>query len=226
MLKPVFVAATLAGLLCSGTAMAGGFGIGTQASTLGFGLLGGIGINDNFGVRANLNAFGYDYNDTREGIDYKTTTTLRTVGLLGDWFPFAGGFRVTAGLYNNANKFELDGEPSGGSYTFTNGTTYTSAEIGSLTGSIDYNKKAAPYLGLGWGHVGGKAGLSFMVDAGILFTGKPQVDLQGECGTALADPTACAQMRADIEAEEVELQKEADKISFYPVISLGVAYTF
>jgi hypothetical protein len=77
-------------------------------------------------------------------------------------------------LYNN-NELKLTGKPSAGSTYTINGVTYTAAQVGTLTGTLTFNK-TAPYLGLGWGNrPGSKLGLS--ADIGALYQGSPKLSL-------------------------------------------------
>lgn len=210
--------------ISSGSVLAQDFGIAAQAGTTGIALQGGMGINDSFGLRLTLNAFSQDKSGTESNVNYDATADLRSGGLFADWYPFQGGFRVSTGLFLNKNEINLTGNPSGGTYDI-NGTTYQASDLGSLTGKLDYGQKVAPYLGLGWGHLGKKSGFSFMADVGVLFTGEPDVALNGTCNPSLPVMT-CDQLQADIAAEEAQLKGEMGDANIWPVISLGVGYTF
>lgn len=210
--------------ISSGSVLAQNFGIAAQAGTTGIALQGGMGINDSFGLRLTLNTFSQDKSGTESNVSYDATADLRSGGLFADWYPFQGGFRVSTGLFLNKNEINLTGNPSGGTYDI-NGTTYQASDLGSLTGKLDYGQKVAPYLGLGWGHLGKKSGLSFMADVGVLFTGEPDVALNGTCNPALPVMT-CDQLQADIAAEQAQLKDDLGDASFWPVISLGIGYTF
>lgn len=224
--KHWILALAAAASLYSAGAMADGFGATVQAGTLGAGLNIATGFGDYFGLRLNANAFSYNYDGTRESVDYKTKTTLQTVGLLADIYPFGGTFRISAGVYNNGNKFDLTGKPSAGStYTF-NGTTYDATDVGTLQGTIDYDKKIAPYLGIGWGHVGHKSGFNFTADLGVMFTGAPNVQLNGTCSDTAVMAGICDQLQTDLAEEEKKVQKSADSYDMYPVVSIAVGYTF
>lgn len=210
--------------LGSASVWADGFGIAGLAGSPGFGLHVGMGINDSFGVRANLNTYSMDSNRNESNVEYKATVDLKSGGLFADWYPFQGGFRVSAGIMVNNNEVNLVGTPSGGTFDI-NGTTYQASDLGSLTGKLNYGNKTAPYLGIGWGHLGGKSGFNFMADVGVMFTGEPDVALNGTCNPSL--PTmACDQLQADIRAEQTQLKSDMNGASVYPVLSLGIGYTF
>lgn len=210
--------------ICSAPIFAQDFGLAIQGGTTGVALQGGMGINDSFGLRLTLNAYSQDKSGTESNVSYDATADLRSGGLFADWYPFQGGFRVSTGLLLNNNEINLTGKPSGGTYDI-NGTTYQASDLGSLTGKLDYSQKVAPYLGFGWGHLGNKSGFSFMADVGVLFTGKPDVALDGTCNPALPAMT-CNQLQADIAAEKAQLDDAIGSASIYPVISLGIGYTF
>jgi hypothetical protein len=123
----------------------------------------------------------------------------------------------------NGNKLTLDGKPSPvGTYTF-NGNTYSSSDIPSVNGKVDF-RKAAPYAGLGYGRPVGK-GLSFAGDLGVLFQGSPRSSLAATCGAATPALT-CAQIHSDVAAEQNKLDDDMRKYRFYPVVLIGLAYVF
>ncbi|OIO71610.1 MAG: hypothetical protein AUJ58_00065 [Zetaproteobacteria bacterium CG1_02_55_237] len=168
-------------------------------------------------ARIQANGFRYNTTVTNTSVHYDAKLKLMSVGALADFYPFAGKFRVTAGAYYNGNKLTLTGVPNGASYVI-NGTTYTSAQAGSVTGTMDFNK-LAPYAGIGWGDaVSSGSPIGFNVDLGVLYQGKPK--------TTLSATGAAAGLTADIAAEKTKLDNNVKKYKFYPVASVGVSYNF
>ena len=139
--------------------------------------------------------------------DYKLDTGYKTLGL--DWHPFNGSFRVSAGYAWSDISLDVK---SVGSYTF-NGVTAT----GTATGRIKYDN--APYVSIGWGnHAPSKGGLFFNSELGMMFTGKPTVDLTTD--NAAFNTTNAA----DIQAEKEKVKKDA--MDFFPIIKIGLGYSF
>ena len=194
--------------------------LGLRAGTLGGGIELAHAFTETFGFRIAANGLNYNTTQTYESIDYDAKLQLATGQLLFDWFPFSNNFRVSAGAMYNGNKLTLDGKPSaGGTYTI-NGTTYAASEIGALNGKVDF-RKAAPYVGLGYGRPVGK-GLSLTADLGVLFQGSPRSTLTVTCGTT----TNCAQIQSSVAVEQASLENDMDKYQYYPVLSIGLAYVF
>jgi hypothetical protein len=124
----------------------------------------------------------------------------------------------------NGNKLTLKGQPTGGFYTI-NGTTYNSAQVGSFDAAVDFNR-AAPYFGIGYGRPI-KSGLSLIFDAGVMFQGSPKSKIDATCGPAAPQGSlACNQVQSDAAAEQSRLDDSLHSFKYYPVISLGLAYTF
>lgn len=197
--------------------------IGLRVGTLGGGVELAHAFTEKMGFRVSANALNYNASETQESVDYDARLELRSGQLLFDWFPFSNNFRLSAGGVYNGNKFTLDGKPSpGGTFTI-NGTSYSSSNIGSLTGKVDF-RKAAPYVGLGYGRPIGR-GLSFAGDLGVVFQGSPRSSLSVTCGAATPAPT-CAQIQSDVAAEQNKFNDDMDKYRFFPVLSIGLAYVF
>jgi hypothetical protein len=199
-------------------------GVLLKAGTLGAGLDVSKGISEKLAIRLQANALNYNHDTTKSDVDYKAELELRSAGVLLDWHPFSGVFRVSGGAYWNGNKATVTGQPSGGFYTI-NGTTYNSAAIGSLNGKIDF-PSVAPYLGIGFGSAP-KAGrgMSFSFDLGVLYQREPNVGLTVVCGAALTAPQ-CTQLQNDVAAERVSLQDDLKDFKFYPAVSFGIGYRF
>jgi len=215
-----FLAGAFLFLVASTTAWAD-VGVLLKGGTLGAGLDVTKGLSETLGLRLQANALSYDEDLTESDVDYEADLELKSAGLLLDWHPFSGVFRVSLGAYWNGNEITATGKPSGGTYTL-NGVTYSSAEVGSLNGQIDF-ESFAPYLGIGWASAP-KAGrgMTFSFDLGVLYQGEPNVALSVACGTT----ARCAQLQSDVAAEQASLQDDVKDYKFHPVVSFGIGYRF
>jgi len=196
--------------------------LGIRAGTLGGGVDLSYALSQRVAVRLNADGYNRTQSKTHDNIDYDMKLKLQTGSLLGDWFPFANNFRISAGAMFNGNKLALKGLPTNGFYTI-NGVPYNTAQIESLDATVDFNK-AAPYIGIGYGRAITR-GLSLIFDAGVMFQGSPKSKIDLTCGP-LATPPECAQAQSDARAEQSRLDESLHSFKYYPVISVGLAYTF
>jgi len=200
-----------------------GVGITGKVGTLGLGAELNVAFSDSFGARLGLNAFTYKYNANSSSVNYDFKLQLQTVSALADWYPFEGSFRTSAGLFYNNNKTTLNAVPGTSGYTI-NGVTYTATDVGSLQGTMAFNK-VAPYLGIGWGNpVAKDKGWGMTTDIGVLFQGSPKTSLVATCGTAIAGTPTCTQLQSDAAAENTKLETDLKKFKLWPVISIGISY--
>ncbi|MBI3527929.1 MAG: hypothetical protein HY067_08160 [Betaproteobacteria bacterium] len=197
--------------------------LGLRVGTLGGGVELAHAFTEKLGFRVSVNGLNYNTSETHESVDYDAKLKLESGQLLLDWFPFSNNFRLSAGAMYNGNKFTLDGKPSAGGTFTINGTTYSSSNVGSLNGKFDF-RKAAPYVGLGYGRPIGK-GLSLAADLGVLFQGSPRSTLSATCGAA-TPAGLCSQIQGDVAAEQDKLDDDMHKYRYYPVVSIGLAYVF
>ena len=196
--------------------------LGIRAGTLGGGVELSHALSERVAVRLNVDSYNRTQTSTEDNIQYDAKLKLQTASLLGDWFPFAGNFRISAGAMFNGNKLTLKGRPTGGTFTINN-VNYNAADVGSLEAQVDFNK-AAPYFGIGYGRPI-NSGLSMIFDLGVLFQGSPKSKITATCGAATPALT-CTQLKSDAAAEQSKLDDSLHKFKYYPVISLGLAYTF
>ena len=204
----------LSALLVTGGAAADGFGLGVKAGTLGFGVEGTFGLSESVNLRAGVNSYSVTGDETASDIRYDGKLELRTLALLLDWHPFAGTFRLTAGLMKNDNALRLTATPTA-SQTI-GGTSYTPADIGTLSGDVTF-KSTAPYAGIGWGNAARRGRFGGVFEIGAMFQGKPKVSLRASGGLV---------SQADLNAEAQEAQTDLDDFKIYPVISLGLSFRF
>ena len=216
----VFILAGMA--MLGGTVASADTSIGLSIGTLGAGVELAHAFSERFGFRIGANGLKHDSTENYESVEYDAKLKLATARLLFDWFPLANNFRISAGAMYNGNELTLAGKPTGGSYTI-NGNPYSASDIGSLDGKVDF-RKAAPYVGLGYGRPISK-GFSVIADVGVLFQGSPNSTLTATCGPATPAPT-CAQLQSDVAALQNQLDDDAQRYKAYPVLSIGLALTF
>lgn len=208
----------------------GDMGLGAKIGTLGIGVDYTIGVNEKMNVRLTGNFFSYTYDDFEfdeddeveaevdEVVDtIEVTLDLMSLGALVDWHPWANGFRLSAGAYYNGNEVSL--AVTTDETIEIDGTDY---EVSRLDGQIDFNA-FAPYVGIGWGHAA-EAGQhwSFVFDLGVMLQGSPDISL-----TATAsDTTLQNELNTAIDNELDELRDDTDPFKYFPVLALGMSYTF
>src|SRR5713226_6382800 len=222
MMRKLFVTAAVLPLLALPGVAPADTSLGIRAGTLGGGVELSYALSQRAAVRLNADGYNRTQSKTHDNIDYDMKLKLQTASLLGDWFPFANNFRISAGAMLNRNKLTLKGKPTGGTYTI-NGVTYNASDVGSFDAQVDFNK-AAPYCGFGYGRPI-NSGLSLTFDLGVLFQGSPKSKIDVTCGAA-TPANVCNQIKSDAAAEQARLDDSLHKFKYYPVISLGLAYTF
>lgn len=172
------------------------------------------------------------YDTTEDDIDYDAKLKLQSFGALLDFHPFKGSFRISAGLLGNGNQADLrascPGECDIAEVTVSGGDA-------RLVGKVDF-KSAAPYLGIGFGNAMSGGNLYGIFDVGVLFQGKPKVDLAAlgtadnvtfEDGSTAQDvPMSDPRIQDAVAEEQASLQDDVDSYKMYPVVSLGIGYRF
>lgn len=205
----------LCGLLALGApssrAWGQGVGIAPHVGTLGVGADLAVAPVDRVSFRAGGNFFPFDIDITASDIDFTIDLPSPQFTALLDLF-LAGSFRLSGGLLFSGDDVSLDANFTG---TIDIGnTTYTAADVGTLTGVI-VNDDVAPYAGIGVGKVAG-GGVGFLLDLGVVFQGDPRVELAAN-GPIASDPS----FRADLETERRDIEDDVELFRYYPVITLG-----
>lgn len=225
-----------------GTASGGKGGMGAvqagvHGSTLGWGLSAGYDVSESWSVRALINRLDYDFERTKSGNRFKGDLELQSFGLVMDWRPFGGGFRMTGGAFVNGNELAVRAK---GARLDIGGRKYT----GNLDLKADF-RTLAPYFGVGYGSGQGRTGFSFVFDAGLLFQGSPDLSASGSVASGslgscrftvgkggratLAGSDSCASLdslKTDIEKEHDKLSDDLDDFDLWPVVLLGASYRF
>jgi len=195
--------------------------MGVKLSTLGLGIDASTPINDKLSVRFNLNGASVTQTDSQDGNDFEGTLDLFTAGVLLDYYPFENNFRLSSGLYYNGNGFTGNIKPSAGTDIDIDGTSYSTSDIGSLDSELSFNP-IAPYLGIGWGNDAHDKGWGFTFDLGAMYHGAGTADLKAN----VINNVIAQQIEADIAAEEKSINDDLAKFKIYPVVAIGINYTF
>jgi hypothetical protein len=199
------------------------FGVGVRGGSL------GLGADLDFAFTDNLNArvgyAGYSINRTvdQTNLTYAGKLKLSNPSVLLDWRVLAG-LRMTLGAVLTSTKIDAIGRPTAGTFTI-GGNTYSSSEVGSVTGSFKMGNSVAPYIGFGWGNVVGRGGhFSFLFDVGAIYAGTPSVALTANCTSNNA--AVCSQLQSDVAVERKNLEKNVTLLKWYPVVGVGFGYGF
>ena len=125
---------------------------------------------------------------------------------------------MSIGLLKNDNALELVSRPSGN--VTVGDTTYTPAQIGTLTGDIQFDDTAT-FAGIGWDWSRAASVFGMSLDIGLLDQGDPMVTLRGN-GALLGNPS----FEQDVRAEEIDLAAEASDFDLVPFLSVGFQFRF
>lgn len=195
-------------MVAAGTAQAAG--IGLRAGTTGIGADVAWGIAPTLSARLGYSALKWNYDVNTSNVSYDGKLKLSNLSGLVDFHPIGPIFRLTGGVILNDNKYDVTGRPSSGA-------------AGSLSGTVEAGRSAAPYLGVGWGTVAG-AGINFYADLGVMFMGSPKASLRADC-TGLS-ASACTTLQGEVAAEQGRLEDELKRFKHYPVLNLGLTIGF
>jgi len=191
--------------------------VGVKVGSIGVGAEGAIGFGSNLAVRAGAALFPVNPDVTLSELEVSLNLPDTYMNLGVDFYPSAGGFRLSGGLLFKPDDPELRG-------TFTTnqnigGRTYTPQQIGTLVGVID-SGKTAPFAMIGFGrHT--RSGLGFYTDLGAGFLKEPTLTLRQEGGSL--SPAEKAQFDQDLERERREMEEDLGSyLRIYPILQLGL----
>lgn len=197
--------ALIATVLLAAAGQVHAFGIGVRAGTTGLGADLAWDIAPTLSARVGYSALKWSHDVETDNVDYDGRLKLGNLNTFVDFHPLGPVFRLTGGVIFNDNKYDVTGSRLGG----------------TLTGTVESGRSAAPYLGIGWGTVAG-AGVNFYADIGILFMGSPKASLRAVCSPG----PACTALQGEAAAEERRLEDELRRFKHYPVVNFGLTIGF
>jgi hypothetical protein len=214
------IALTAALLACSLPALADTTAA-AKVSTLGAGVDFAMPLTETIDIRLGLNAFNKSFSRSSASANGLSTNYAGKINLnsweaLIDWHPWSGSFRLTGGLIYNGNKVSMTAVPQAGTINVGGRTIIIPPTGGTVNAEVSF-QKAAPYLGIGYGSVAKDTGLSLAADLGIMFQGRPMANVTSN----IAGVTA-----ADTTQANSDLNNAMKSFRYYPVVSVGLGYTF
>jgi hypothetical protein len=223
-------------------------------SSLGVGFkigLGGIGFDaavpifpGRLNLRGGAGFLSYSGSFTVSNDNIAGTLKLNNAEIMGDFFPFKGSFRLSAGVtvYNNTAVNGTISVPAGGTLTEGNNKYYSdpAAPLGG-TAALTFGGTAVPRFSFGWGNMVPKTGhrIRFETEFGIEYIGNPPVlwntTGMGCTNAVVTGGTTCAPSGAsstvwgpvaptDVAAQKVDLQNDVNDFKIFPIFQFGLSY--
>jgi len=197
------------------------FAIGAEIGTAGYGPTVIFTLSKYFTATGGYTWLKYNYNASSSDADYNGKLKLSNVQAFVNWHPFAGTFHLSAGAFFSNNRVGVTGQPKSSSTFDVGGTTYTAAQVGTMSGNVELAKNMEPYLGLGWTKKPLNGGIGYFVDFGILFTPTAKASLTAS-GSIANDPT----FQTNLRKEEREIDHDLKPLRYYPIVQAGMLYRF
>ncbi len=208
----------LAGLVLIPSRVHAQAGIAIHVGTLGVGADIATSFGSRIGLRSGFNFFPTDVDRTVSGIPYQIDFASPTFTAMLDLY-LGGAFRVSGGAIYTTDDIILAGEIT--APIIINTTSYTPAQVGTLTGTIVTNE-LSPYAGIGLGNPA-RSKFGFFLDLGVAFHGTPAFTLTAVGGSA----SGTQPFESDVDAEELSIQNDLSRyFKVYPVATIGFSIGF
>ena len=202
-----------------------GWGLGFKVGSTGLGLELTRSLTDTINLRGSYNFFEIDEDINDTEVNYDGEFRKNSIGLLADWHPWDGDFRLSAGIYYHFdNEINIVATPTTSASFIFNDTVFDATNIGSVDGDIGF-KRTTPYLGIGWGNAAQpEQRFAYILEFGVQFQDSPSANLAASnCTLPL---NGCAELDAAVLAEVIELEHEINDFKLWPVLSIGFSYRF
>lgn len=217
--------------------------VGAGLSPLGIGMQVSTDLNAHLNLRGIGNAFSYSDNFTTSGIPINASLTLGSGGVMADFYPLHVGLRLSGGLlFLNQNGASATANIPGSNSFTLNHQTYYSANASPLTGTGNLalnSTKPGGIVTIGWGnHVKRSGHWTVPFELGAVFAGAPKVTM-ALSGTACTDAaqTMCTnissttnpiaqQFQSNLNSQIAKWNSDLNALQAYPVISIGIAYSW
>jgi len=204
-MKKIWIASALVFSFAQADIAYQGTSVGVQAAIFGIGGNVKGKISDNIGIRASYETFSVnDYEVEDDKTKYNFDLKLEDFMLVGDYHPWAGSFKLSAGMIVNNSVLDGDITPNLQGqdkieFDFNNKHyVYSINELGAIQTKVDFDP-VAPYVGLGWDTSFDKLkGFGFTFDLGVAYQGSAQATYKLKYGAALDVDKRIAEETANI----------------------------
>ena len=209
--------------------------VSAEAGTTGLGGSVSWRFSDNFGIRGGVNYLSYDttaftYTTRPTGAGtaeqkYDGTLRLLSEPIALDYYPSAkSAFHLSLGVLVNQNRFSATVKNSGvpnSTFSF-NDVDYLQSGVGDFDMEVE-QQTLSPYLGVGTSIYLDKARRwAVNGELGVAYTGSPKVSITAPNHNPVLDPA----FSNDVSGEESKIEKDAEDYKFYPIVKIGVSYSF
>lgn len=178
-------------------------------------------VNDQLGLRVDAGTTGNISRErTESDVPYRARLKYNRVGLFGDYRPFGGRFRLTAGLTVNDASLKLDSRFDGATSVTINETTITPSAADYFRAHVKI-PRLTPYFGIGWGHEPRETGFGFVADIGVSI-GKAKVTVDQN----LTENHPGLISQEDVDVETRELKDKVGKLRILPHVAVGMSYRY
>ena len=204
-MKKIWIASALLFSFAQADIAYQGPSVGVQAAIFGLGANVKGKVSDNLGIRASYETFSVnDYEVTDDTTKYNFDLNLEDFMLVGDYHPWKGSFKLSAGMIVNNSVLDGDITPNTRGndkieFDFNNKHySYSVDELGSIQTKVDFDP-VAPYVGFGWDTSFDKQkGFGFTFDIGVAYQGAAQAEYKLKYGAALDIDKRIAEETANI----------------------------
>lgn len=183
-----------------------GLSVSLGGGTLGAGAEVSYRFNDRFGMRVPFGTASASHDEESDGETYAGDIDIGGVGLMADYYPTGGAFRISGGVFNTDYSASLEGR---------------NIDVGGTTADIfvdvEQKESLAPALALGWDApiLGSRASLN--VSAGALF---------GQGFDVRASSPTAGVSQGDVDAEIADIRDTASDIDIIPYGQLMIGLRF
>lgn len=184
---------------------------GVKLSTIGHGITLEKPLLYDFSARLETGTLSVSQQTSYDGNPYTATTHYSNVALIGDWRPYAGRYRISAGLVFGGDRIDNVARAESGTLRVGNGM-YPLSGTGTVSGRVRFDRPSI-YTGIGTG-TGLVRGLALTVDGGVLVRN----------GTATASATGPLASNAAFLADLQRFRNEQRTHVVVPVLSVGLVY--
>ena len=184
---------------------------GVHVSTIGHGITLEKPLLYDFSVRVTTGSLSVSQQSTYDTTSYTTTTRYSNVGVIADYRPYAGRYRISGGLVFGNDRIDNVARDAAGFVRIGNGL-YPVAGTGAVNARVRFDRPSL-YAGVGTG-TGLIRGLALEFDAGALVRNGTASAVAS--GTLANDPA----FRADLARLRGELRTHI----VVPVLSVGLVY--